>query len=112
MAAKSMVFSEVGPLVVTAHSSEVPTDEAWEGYLQLCRKKMGEERFGALAVTAGGAPTTKQRADLRELLRGLRHSRGGRLRRDGGPGASPRSAGSTPGSGRSPSMTVPASRRP
>jgi hypothetical protein len=65
-----MVFREVGALIVSVHSAEAPTDEDWSAYLQLCRRKMARERLGALAVTAGGGPNSKQRAALQELLRG------------------------------------------
>jgi hypothetical protein len=65
-----MVFREVSALIVSVHSAEAPTDEDWSAYLQLCRRKMARERLGALAVTAGGGPNSKQRAALQELLRG------------------------------------------
>jgi hypothetical protein len=69
MAGKSMVFREVGPLIISVHSTEAPTKEEWDGYIRLCHKKCLRERVVALAVTAGGAPTSKQRAALQELLR-------------------------------------------
>ena len=69
MTRKSMAFAEMGPMIVSVHAAQAPTDAEWDAYLQLCRKKMAQERIRTLAVTAGGAPTTKQRAAIRELLR-------------------------------------------
>jgi serine/threonine protein kinase len=68
MAARSMVFREMGALVISVLSAEAPADAEWDAYLQLCRTKMVQESIGVLAVTAGGGPTTKQRWALRELL--------------------------------------------
>ena len=66
--AKSLVFREVGPLVVSVLSAEPPTDDEWGGYLELCRKKMARERLVVLAVTAGGGPTPEQRLAMRDLV--------------------------------------------
>src|SRR5689334_3663489 len=68
MADRSMVFREIGTLIVSVHPAEPPMDEDWSAYLQLCRRKMARERIRVLAVTAGGGPTTTQRKATRELL--------------------------------------------
>ncbi len=68
-AARSMLFRDVGPLVVSVHSARAPSDEDWYEYLELCCRKMMGERIGVLVVTAGGGPTAKQRLAVRELLR-------------------------------------------
>ncbi|APR82886.1 Serine/threonine protein kinase [Minicystis rosea] len=67
-APKSMVFREVGSLVISVLSAETPTDEDWYAYVHFCRKKMAQERIGVLALTAGGGPSAKQRMVLRDLL--------------------------------------------
>ena len=69
MTSKSMVFREIGTLIVCVNSTTTPTDEEWNGYLQLIRKMVAQERFRSLAVTAGGGPTSKQRAAVQEVLR-------------------------------------------
>ena len=51
------------------NSAEAPTDEEWDTYLQLCRRKATHESIGVLVVTAGGGPTPKQRMAIRELVR-------------------------------------------
>lgn len=46
------------------HGEAEPDDASWEGHHQLIFETMGPERFaeiGYFVITAGGAPTTKQR---------------------------------------------------
>jgi hypothetical protein len=67
-AVRTMVFREIGPLVVSVNSAEAPTDDEWDAYLRLCREKMANESIGVLVVTAGGVPTPLQRIAIRELV--------------------------------------------
>ena len=68
VAVKTMVFREVGALVVSVHSPETPTDDDWNAYLELCRSKMTREDVRVLVVSAGGGPTPPQRVAIRKLL--------------------------------------------
>jgi hypothetical protein len=67
-------------LVLSLYTSQHPTDREWSQYLDACRDvetRVGgnlEERGGALVITDGSAPSTKQREQLNEFLRG-RHCR-------------------------------------
>jgi hypothetical protein len=67
-------------LVVSIYTSQHPTDREWDQYLEICRAletQVGgniEEKGGALVITDGAAPSTRQREQLNEFLRG-RHCR-------------------------------------
>ena len=66
--ARTLVFREVGALVVSVLSPEAPTDADWNDYVAFCGTKMQGERIGVLVVSAGGAPTPTQRLAIHELL--------------------------------------------
>ena len=68
MAFKSMAIREVGALVIAVNSANTPTDEDWNAFMQLVRRKFARERIRSLAVTAGGGPNTKQRQMIRDVI--------------------------------------------
>jgi serine/threonine protein kinase len=67
-AAKTLVFREVGALVVSVHSPDAPPDADWQAYLRFCEEKMARGPIGVLVVSAGGGPTKEQRLPIRDLL--------------------------------------------
>lgn len=51
-------------VIALIHTERSPSDPAWEGHHALINETMGHDRFvemGYFVITAGGAPTTRQR---------------------------------------------------
>ena len=60
------------------HGEAEPDDESWEGHHRLIFETMGPERFseiGYFVITAGGAPTTKQRRMGNRAVKGRKMTR-------------------------------------
>ncbi len=58
-------YAMVGDHVIAlVHTARNPSDQAWEGHHALINETVGREKFvemGYFVITAGGAPTPKQR---------------------------------------------------
>jgi hypothetical protein len=55
------------------HGAGAPTDELWEGHFEAMMQAMGRDTFveiGYFVITAGGAPTTRQRRYGNRTVRG------------------------------------------
>jgi hypothetical protein len=66
---RNMGFAAVDDLVVAVHSAAPPSEEEWAGYIATMRK-IGPEKVCGLAFTDGGAPDSKQRKLLNDVLGG------------------------------------------
>lgn len=67
---KNMAFANVGTVMLAIHTSAAPTDAEWSAYLGAFKKIPDLASVRCIAFTDGGAPTTKHRKDLNELLGG------------------------------------------
>jgi hypothetical protein len=73
----SSAFYGSRAIVVALHGRAFPTDAEWEEYLAIVRVVMAQYggavgKMRGLAITDGGAPTSRHRALLVDLLRGER----------------------------------------
>jgi hypothetical protein len=59
-----------GRLVVFAHGITAPTDEEWDGVLEVLERTGELNEVRTLVHTAGAAPTVLQRGKMNDLLRG------------------------------------------
>lgn len=67
---KNMAFANVGTVMLAIHSTSAPTDAEWSAYLGAFKKIPDLSSVRCIAFTDGGAPTTKHRKELNELLGG------------------------------------------
>jgi hypothetical protein len=67
-----MDWRRVGRLVVTVHTSAVPSDEDWDAYMAGVDDYLPLEDQRVLVVSAGGGPNGKQRKMLIDALHGVR----------------------------------------
>lgn len=58
-----------GDLLLAVHTNEEPLQDEWEEYLKTCQAHLNDLRV-ALAVTAGGRPNSKQRAQVIDAVAG------------------------------------------
>lgn len=67
-------------ILLALHSTKTPETEGWDTYLDAYEdgvKKWGKKLLGSLAVTDGGGPDAKQRAELaHRLIQPYPHIRG------------------------------------
>ncbi|EYF07825.1 Hypothetical protein CAP_6847 [Chondromyces apiculatus DSM 436] len=69
-----MVSTVVGNVVVVLHGEAPPREEEWARYIGLIRER-DLLKTASIVFTDGGAPSSKQRAEINEILAG-RHPRG------------------------------------
>ncbi|MBX5483606.1 MAG: hypothetical protein IRZ16_17425 [Myxococcaceae bacterium] len=64
-----MAFEAVGRTLVIVHNANYPTDAEWDAYLQalLAHVTQWKDRR-SLVLTAGGAPSSKQRTRMSEVV--------------------------------------------
>jgi hypothetical protein len=62
---RSLAFELVGDLLVMCLGSGDPSNRDWEQWAERCRKL---EHRGILITTAGGAPNSRQRARIAEVM--------------------------------------------
>lgn len=60
MAAKTMLFRNVGNVLVAVHTAAPPDDQEWEAYVQF-GKKLPPTCRRTLVISKGGGPNAKQR---------------------------------------------------
>ncbi len=63
--ATTMLYSAEGPVLVTVHGKEPPSDDEWLRYLEASKAHFGSAR-ASLVITEGGGPNGRQRALLSE----------------------------------------------
>ncbi len=65
----NMVFEAVGRTLVVVHNKDFPSDAEWDAYLDALRAHISEYADRrSLVVTEGGAPSSKQRTRMTELV--------------------------------------------
>lgn len=64
----NMTYSCVGTVMIAVHSEAAPSDEEWDGYLALMAQQPDLAAVRSLAFTDGGAPNSRQRKALNDLL--------------------------------------------
>jgi hypothetical protein len=69
---ETMNWRRMGRLVVTVHTSEVPSDEDWGEYMAGVDAYLPLEDQRVLVVSAGGGPNGKQRKMMTDALNGAR----------------------------------------
>jgi hypothetical protein len=60
-------------VIALVHGTGSPTDELWEGHFEAMMQTMGRDTFveiGYFVITAGGAPTTRQRRMGNRFVKG------------------------------------------
>jgi hypothetical protein len=62
---KTMAFTLVGDVLLVCHSAAPPSDAEWNQWVQRGAKN---EHRGSLAITAGGAPNSAQRARTAQVV--------------------------------------------
>lgn len=60
MAAKTMLFRNVGNVLLAVHTASSPDDQEWEAYVQF-GKKLPATCRRTLVISKGGGPNAKQR---------------------------------------------------
>jgi hypothetical protein len=72
-------FGMIGEHVIAlVHTANNPSDEAWEGHFQVMYEAVGQDRFvelGYFVITAGGAPSARQRRTGNQRVRGRKMNR-------------------------------------
>jgi hypothetical protein len=65
----NMVFEAIGRTLVVVHSRDFPSDAEWDAYLQALLAHISEWKDRrSLVLTEGGAPSSKQRARMSEVV--------------------------------------------
>jgi hypothetical protein len=64
MAIRTIACENYADITIILHTAEAPSDEEWDFYLRKVEELRKSYR-GTLAITDGGAPTTKQRARMK-----------------------------------------------
>lgn len=67
---KTMAFALVGTVLVALHTESAPSDEEWSSYIELMKSIKDISRVRSMAFTDGGAPNSKQRKDVNDVLNG------------------------------------------
>jgi hypothetical protein len=67
-----MNWRRMGRLVVTVHTSDVPDDAEWDGYMSQVDAYLPLEDQRVLVVSAGGGPNGKQRKMMIDALKGAK----------------------------------------
>ncbi|WP_156339003.1 hypothetical protein [Chondromyces crocatus] len=67
---KTMVSTLVGNTLVLLHSEAPPSDDEWAKYIDLMRSIKDITKARSIAFTDGGAPNSRQRKDVNDILRG------------------------------------------
>ena len=64
----NMMYASVGTVMIALHSEEAPTDAEWNGYLDAMAHVPDLSALRSIAFTDGGAPNSRQRKALNDLL--------------------------------------------
>jgi|SRR6185437_10896724 len=62
-----MAYTTVNNIIVALHNGSAPTEEEWANYIKAV-KRLDLTKIRAVAFTDGGAPDSKQRKELNEIL--------------------------------------------
>ncbi|EYF01786.1 hypothetical protein [Chondromyces apiculatus] len=67
---KTMVSAMVGNVFVLLHSEGPPSDEEWSKYINQLKTMKDLSKVRSIAFTDGGAPNSRQRKDVNDILKG------------------------------------------